>query len=84
MTMPYSFASFRVQRVVFVERAVPHRGPQIIGLQPEQQFEKALVEKMIEAAVFLVHPIRSAKALHRSEKCRDISPRVRLRHIFPA
>ena len=58
MTMPIFIRQLSVQWVIFVERAVPHCRPQVIGLQPKQQLKNALVEKMIEAAVFLVHPIR--------------------------
>src|SRR6185437_4151643 len=47
-----------VQRVVLIERAVPHGGPQVIRLQPKQQFKDSLIKQMIEAAVFFVDPIR--------------------------
>jgi len=33
ITMPYSSASFWIQRIILAETIVPHRRPQIVGLQ---------------------------------------------------
>ena len=56
MTMPYSSASFGLSRVVVVDRAAPHRRPEVVALEPQDQLEHVLVELVIAAAELLLHP----------------------------
>ena len=45
-----------VQRIVFVEGVVPHRRPEVVGLQPQQQFEDFRIELVVVVSVLLLHP----------------------------
>ena len=45
-----------IQRVILVEGVVPHRGPEVVGLQSQQQFKNLGIELMIVVAVFFFHP----------------------------
>ena len=46
----------RIQRIIFIERVVPHGRPEIIRLEPQQQFEYFLVELMVEVPELLMRP----------------------------
>ena len=52
-----------VRRIVDRERIVPHRRPQVIGPQPEQQLEQLAVELRVHPAEFLGGPARQARGL---------------------
>ena len=63
ITMPYSSASARVQRVVVVERVAPHRRPQVVALQAQDQLEDVRVELAVEAAELLARPAGERRRL---------------------
>ena len=54
---------FGIQRIVFVERIVPHGRPEIICLQPQEQLEDLLVKFVIVAAdiLALTQPVRARR-----------------------
>ena len=52
-----------VERVVRSKGIVPHRGPKIVGFQPQQQFEHIRVEAVVEAPEFLFGPARQRGGL---------------------
>ena len=58
-----------VQGIVFVERAVPHRRPQVVAAQSQDELEDLLVERVVVAAEALLRPTgafeRSAGAVGR-------------------
>ena len=43
-------SQWSVERIVEIEGIAPHRGPQIVAFQAEEQFEDMFVEKVVEAA----------------------------------
>ncbi len=45
-----------IQRIVFVESVVPHRGPEIVGLQPQEQFKYLGVKLVVISPEFFFHP----------------------------
>ena len=49
---------FRVQRIVIVESIVPHRRPEVVCFQAQEQLEYLLVELMIVVAELFSHPAR--------------------------
>ena len=50
MTTPYAARRRVVERVVLGEGAPPHRGPQVVGLEPQHHLEDLGVEGAVEAA----------------------------------
>ncbi len=52
-----------IQRVVLVETIIPHGGPEIIRLEPQQQFENVGVEGVIVAAEFFLCPAGEVRRL---------------------
>ncbi len=58
--MPYFIGELRIQRIVFVERVVPHGRPEVVGLEPQQQFKNLLVKLMVVVAeLFFTQPERA-------------------------
>jgi hypothetical protein len=55
MTMPYWAARMGL-RVVVVEGVAPHGGPEVIGFEPQQEFEYMFVEEVVEVAEFFMDP----------------------------
>ena len=53
----------RVQRVVLVERLAPHRGPQIIAFQAQNQLEHVRVHLRIDAAEVGARPVAERRLL---------------------
>ena len=45
-----------IEGIVGGERIVPHRGPKIVGFQPQQEFEQVCVKAVIEPAEFFLGP----------------------------
>ena len=62
-----------IQRIIFVEGVVPHRGPEVVGLQPQQQLEYLGVELVVVVPDTSRAPSPRAKELRRSGKSRDTS-----------
>ena len=43
-------------RVIIVEGITPHRRPEVIGFEAQQEFEHPLVKKVVKVAVFFMDP----------------------------
>ena len=90
ITMPYSSASCGVLGIVLVEGVAPHRRPEVVALQAQDQLEDVLVELVIEAAELLARPAaerrrlvvdEDAAVLHRRARPANVRARLHVQRV---